>query len=100
MSLGPLPLCTQQVLGYRLISSVDLSGRGVNSHHCYFRMDSGTAVVAVGGIHVCRMDDVLCCGLLPSLCLLMYDKNIKINHSFNMQVSYVTDLHIVTFTPV
>jgi len=72
----------------------------VNSHHCYFYMDSGTAVVAAGGIRVCRMDDVLCCGLLPSLCLLLYDKNIKINHSFNVQVSYVMDLHIVTFTPV
>ena len=72
----------------------------MNSHHCYFYMDSGTAVVAAGGIRVCRMDDVLCCGLLPSLCLLLYDKNIKINHSFNVQVSYVMDLHIVTFTPV
>ena len=74
MSQVPLPLCTQQVLDYRLIYSVDLSGRGVNSHHCYFRMDSGMAAVAAGGICVCRMDDVLCCGLLPGLCLLMYEK--------------------------
>ena len=72
----------------------------MNSHHCYLHMDSGTAVVAAGGIRVCHMDDVSYCGLLPSLCLLIYDKNIKINHSFNVQVSYVMDLHIVTFTPV
>jgi hypothetical protein len=100
MSLGPLPLCTRQVLDYRLIYAVDLSGRGVNSRHCYFHMDSGRAVVAVGGIRVCRMDDVLCCGLLPSLCLLIYDKNIKISHSLNVQISFVMDLHTIIFTPV
>ena len=72
----------------------------MNSHRCYFRTDSGTAVVAAGGIRVCRMDDVSCCGLPPSLCLLLYDKNIKINHSFNVQVSYVMELHIITFTSI
>ena len=72
----------------------------MNSHHCYFHMDLGTAVVAAGGICVCHMDDVLCFGLHSSLCLLIHDKNIKINHSFNVQVSYIMDLHIITFTPI